>query len=64
MRAPIGCTPGSAKTGVMLLENSGWFESEMRTFAEALGTRAALSTAAHSSARMTPGTEGFFPLKR
>src|SRR3954451_23232076 len=63
MRAPIGCTPGTVKTGVMLSEISGRDEVVMRGAAEAdeASASAATRAAIHGSARGV-STELLFPV--
>src|SRR5690242_13685796 len=65
MRAPIGCTPGTAKTGVMLSEMRGRCDEVMRGAAKAAGastsTNAATSAAVHGSTREVI-TSGLFPV--
>src|SRR6476661_777627 len=60
MRAPIGCTPGTVKTGVTLSEISGRCEAVMRGAADAAGANARKSAAIHGSTRVV--TSLLFPV--
>src|SRR4051794_10153083 len=52
MRAPIGCTPGTVKTGVMLSEMSGRWDAVMRGAADAADVKIAAQSAATAVLRV------------